>query len=123
MLVTTAEFGQEHVAEEQLNKGRVNRNIEFLTVELTHRHVSCPTNLSNANAYESKNSSVSILSQVSRDIGITEGGFVEIPGHSLPVAGSVSITFNSREPDAILMLATDESPTTRRRKRRHTKTV
>nr|XP_039257196.1 laminin subunit alpha-1-like isoform X3 [Styela clava] len=56
--------------------------------------------------------------EVSRDIGIDDDGFVELNGHNLPTTGSVSITFNSMEPDALLLLATDDVTSRRKRRRR-----
>lgn len=54
--------------------------------------------------------------EIHHNIGIGEDGFVQLPGYDLRDKGSVSITFNTREPDTILVLAINDG-TSRRRKR------
>lgn len=54
--------------------------------------------------------------KISRNIGIDNEGYVELDGYDLPAPGSISMTFNSREADALLLLATNSNASRRRRR-------
>ena len=56
--------------------------------------------------------------QVYRDIGIAEGGHVELHPVNLSTSGSVSMTFNTLQSDALLLLATSNDGETKTRKQR-----
>ncbi|XP_076805272.1 laminin subunit alpha-1-like isoform X3 [Clavelina lepadiformis] len=66
--------------------------------------------------------SSSCPSQVYRDIGIAEGGHVELHPVNLSTSGSVSMTFNTLQSDALLLLATSNDGEAKTRKQRDAET-
>jgi len=55
--------------------------------------------------------------KITRDIGISTEGYVEIPPISLPTNASMTLTFSTRESDAILLFAIKKSSKKQRQKR------
>uniref|UniRef100_H2ZIA5 Laminin subunit alpha-2 n=1 Tax=Ciona savignyi TaxID=51511 RepID=H2ZIA5_CIOSA len=55
--------------------------------------------------------------EITRDIGISNKGFVELKPINLQPTSSISITFNTRNEDAVLLFATSDNRQLRRRRR------
>lgn len=58
------------------------------------------------------------MQQITRNIGIAKGGYVKVPGLRLPQDGSVSMSFSTLEPDAVLLVGSTESKNAAQKKRR-----